>query len=53
MPTQERKCAICGGEISAATGYQCACSRSEPLDGDGPQGEDWLEYCAARRDCLE
>ena len=49
----ERTCAICGGVISAATGYQCACSMSEPDDGAGPQGEDWLEYCAARRDCLE
>ena len=43
-----RTCAICGGEIGPDTGYQCRCSMSEPADGMGPQGEDWLEACASR-----
>ena len=29
---------------------QCACSRSEPADGMGPQGEEYLEALAARDD---
>ena len=45
-----RKCAICGEEISAATEYQCHCSRTEPADGMGPQGEEWLDECAWGRE---
>ena len=40
-------CAICGDDIS---GGHCRCSLSEPPDGMGPQGEDYLEALAARDD---
>ena len=43
-------CAICGESRGPDVDYMCRCARTEPMDGEGPQGEEWLEACAARDD---
>ena len=39
-PRRPTPCAVCGRDYSAG---HCACSLSEPIDGTGPQGEDYME----------
>ena len=47
-PRPKQACAICGRDYSAG---HCACTLSEPLDGEGPQGEDYMEALACRNEC--
>ena len=43
----DQTCAIC----HETTRYgMCACARSEPEEGMGPQGEEWLEVCNLRQE---
>ena len=48
-PRRPTPCAICGHDYSAG---HCACTLSEPLDGEGPQGEDYMEALACRNRML-
>ena len=41
-------CAICGHDRNEG---HCACTLSEPMEGMGPQGEDYLEALACRNEC--